>query len=236
MTVVAIHQPNFFPWLGYFDKIRCADVFILLDDVQYQKTGGTWSNRVKVLVNGEGHWLTAPIERAFHGTRMINQITFSDKEDWRRKILRTLQTAYGRAPHYREALSLLEPLILGQTENLAELNVHAIISLAKALGLHSGTFIRSSSIQTRSVATQRLIDLTRHVGGTQYLCGGGAGGYQEDEAFALGGIQLTYQDFVPAVYAQSGSKEFVPGLSIIDALMNLGVQGTADLLSECARA
>jgi len=57
MTVVAIHQPNFFPWLGYFDKIRRADVFILLDDAQYQKTGGSWSNRVKVLINGEGRWL-----------------------------------------------------------------------------------------------------------------------------------------------------------------------------------
>ena len=70
MILVAIHQPNFFPWLGYFDKIRRADFFILLDDVQYPKTGaGSWSNRVKVMINGEGRWLTAPVDRSFHGTR-----------------------------------------------------------------------------------------------------------------------------------------------------------------------
>ena len=77
IKVVAIHQPNFFPWLGYFDKIRRSDIFILLDDVQFSKTGGVWSNRVKVLINGEGRWLTAPVERNFHGTRNVNQMFFS---------------------------------------------------------------------------------------------------------------------------------------------------------------
>jgi hypothetical protein len=231
---VAIHQPNFFPWLGYFEKICRADIFILLDDVQYQKTGGAWSNRVKVLVNGEGRWITAPIERAFHGTRTLRQINFMANENWRVKVLKTLQTAYGRAPHYKETLNLLEPLILHQAENLAEFNIHGIISLAGALGLVTTNFVRSSSIPTEGVATRRLIELTQHVEGTQYMCGGGAGGYQEDAKFINAGIELVYQNFVSPEYKQHGSNEFVTGLSIIDALMNLGVEGVAHLLRERA--
>jgi len=65
--VVAIHQPNFLPWLGYFDKLARADTFVLLDSVQFPKRNGTWMNRVKLLVGGEPGWITVPIVRAYHG-------------------------------------------------------------------------------------------------------------------------------------------------------------------------
>ncbi|MCG2576267.1 WbqC family protein [Dechloromonas sp. XY25] len=228
--LVAIHQPNLFPWLGYFDKIHRADVFILLDDVQYPKTGGSWSNRVKVLINGEGRWLTAPVDRSHHGTRAINEMVFCCKEDWRAKVLKTLVAAYRRAPFFENAFAVLEPLVRYPEDNVAEYNVHAIVTLAGALGLPTGSFVRSSSLPTVSTATQRLIDLTRQVGGRSYLCGGGAGGYQEDEAFAAVGLSLVYQCFVPKFYSQHGTTSFVPGLSIIDAAMNLGWHGVGSLL------
>jgi len=234
--LVAIHQPNFFPWLGYFDKIRRADVFILLDDVQYQKTGGTWTNRVKVLINGEGRWLTAPVDRGFHGTRAINEMAFSDKEGWRDKVVKTIFTAYRRAPHFDEAMPVLEPLIRNPVDNVAEYNILAIETLATALGLPRGRLVRSSSLPTESAATQRLIDLTKRVGGWSYLCGGGAGGYQEDAAFSGAGLSLTYQDFAPTPYPQHGAGVFVPGLSIIDAAMNLGWSGVAGLLGGVSAA
>jgi hypothetical protein len=225
MSLVAIHQPNFFPWLGYFDKIRQADVFMLLDDVQYPKTGGTWSNRVKVLINGEGRWLTAPVDRSFHGTRVINEMVYSGKEDWRAKVLKTLVAAYRRAPCFDEAFAVLERLVRNPEDNVAEYNVHAIVTLAGAIGLPTGSLVRSSDLPTGSTATQRLIDLTKQVGGQSYLCGGGAGGYQEDEAFAAGGLSLVYQRFVPEPYPQYGAASFVPGLSVIDGAMNLGWNG-----------
>ncbi|MCP5268576.1 MAG: WbqC family protein [Zoogloeaceae bacterium] len=225
MSLVAIHQPNFFPWLGYFDKIRRADIFIFLDDVQYPKKGGSWSNRVKVLINSEGHWLTAPVDRSFHGTRAINEMYFSGEEDWRGKVLKTLIAAYRRAPYFEEAFSILEPLIRHSDDNVAGYNVHATVTLAGAIGLSVDSFVRSSSLQVGSTATQRLIDLTRQVGGQFYLCGGGASGYQEDEAFARNGLSLVYQQFVPEPYPQYGMATFLPGLSIIDRAMNLGWMG-----------
>jgi hypothetical protein len=232
MSLVAIHQPNFFPWLGYFDKIRRADVFVLLDDVQFQKTGGAWSNRVKVLINGEGRWLTAPVDRSFHGTRAINEMVFSGKEDWRSKMLKSLTVAYRRAPCFEEAFSVIEPLLQNPEQNVAEYNVHAIVELARALGLAADSVVRSSQISTDSTATQRLIDLTKSAGGQAYLCGGGAAGYQMDEAFAASEVSLIYQHFVCPPYPQLAVKSFVPGLSIIDAAMSLGWQGVAALLRD----
>lgn len=229
---VAIHQPNFFPWLGYFDKIRRADTFVLLDDVQFAKSGsGTWSNRVKVLINGEQHWLTAPVDRSFHGTRAINEMTFSRTGDWRERVLRTIATAYRRAPHFEEAIALLDPLVRNPEENVAEYNIQAITTLASAIGLSERNFVWSSSLASDSTATQRLIDLTIRAGGQRYLCGGGAGGYQEDEMFAAFKISLVYQRFVALPYRQHGADGFVAGLSIIDAAMNLGWGGVGELLA-----
>jgi hypothetical protein len=225
--VVAIHQPNFFPWLGYFDKMRRADVFVFLDDVQYQKTGGTWSNRVKVMVRGEETWLTAPLDRSFHGTRRINEIRFQAGAPWREKLRLTLQAAYGRTAFFRETMQLLEPLLNCPEDGVAAYNIHAIQHLARAIGLGATTFVHGSSIPSPGTATQRLIDITTHLGGKHYLCGGGASGYQQDELFDAAGIGLQYQHFVHPEYAQHGGVRFVPGLSVIDALMNCGASAVA---------
>lgn len=176
------------------------------DDVQYQKTGGTWSNRVKVLINGEGRWLTAPIDRAYHGTRAINEI-FVRQEDWRAKLFRTIEMAYGRAACFNDAMLVIEPLILNLLQNLGLPQTSMRLFLWQGQsGFDVSKFIRSSTIFTDSVATQRLIELTQSVGGQQYLCGGGAGGYQEDRESAAAGLELVYQGFIPRAYQQQGGK------------------------------
>ena len=234
MTVVVIHQPNFFPWLGYFDKIRRADVFILLDDVQFPKTGGGWSNRVKVLINGEGRWLTASVDRNFHGKRSINAMFFTSSEDWRGKLLKTLVAAYRRAPFFEEAFAVLEPLIRNPEENIARYNGTSITAIAQYLGLPVENFRWSSEFMVAEHASEMLISLTRAVGGDAYMCGGGALGYQEDAAFSAAEIVLIYQNFEHPIYPQIGSKEFVRGLSIIDALMNIGVVELRSTLNSTA--
>ena len=232
--VVAIHQPNFFPWLGYFYKMRRADVFVFLDDVQYQKTGGTWSNRVKVMVRGEATWLTAPLDRSFHGTRRIDEVRFQAGTPWREKLRLMMQAAYGRTAFFHETTKLLEPLLTYSDDGVAAYNIHAIQHLARAVGLGATTFVHSSSIPTSGTATQRLIDITSRLGGKHYLCGGGASGYQQDELFTAAGIGLQYQHFVHPEYAQQGGVRFVPGLSILDALMHCGAAAVASWFQPAA--
>ena len=226
--LVAIHQPNFFPWLGYFDKLARADVFILLDDVQFPKKGGTWANRVRLLVNEEAAWVTVPVVRAYQGLREIREMRIDEQTPWRRKLLGTVQASYGRAPHADEAMPLLTELIENPTDELAEYNRASIEALAEGLGLET-EMVLSSSLEAGGSATERLVRLVQAVGGTGYLSGGGAEGYQEDERFAEAGIDLVYQDFEPPTYPQP-SPEPVPGLSVIDALLNCGFEGTRGLL------
>lgn len=230
MRVVAIHQPNFFPWLGYFDKLARADTFVFLDHVQFPKTGGTWTNRVRLLVNGKATWFTAPVDRAFHGVRPISQTVFARSIDWRSTLLTTLRTAYGKAPFLGEAIALLEPLIRNPTRRVADFNIAAVTGIAGAIGIDTQKLCRSTDLAALGTATEMLISVTRNIGGTTYLCGGGAQGYQEDGVFAAADVNLVYQYYRHPVYPQRGSPEFVPGLSVIDALANLGVAGTRRLV------
>jgi hypothetical protein len=229
--VVAIHQPNYFPWLGYFDKIARSDVFVFLDHVQFPKTGGVWCNRVKMRCGGEARWVTAPIRRAFHGVAPINEIAWADEQPWRSKLLKTLAANYSRAPFFKETMAWLEPLVLLPESNLARYNMAVIKAIAGQVGLRHEHCVTSSSLGCEGQASDLLIKLTRKVGGTCYMCGGGASGYQEDQAFARAGVSLAYQGFQHPVYPQAGAADFVPGLSIVDALMNVGRDGVGALLA-----
>jgi WbqC-like protein family len=226
--LVAIHQPNFFPWLGYFDKLARADVFILLDDVQFPKKGGTWVNRVRLLVNGKPSWVTVPVDRSYHGVREIREMRIDEQRPWRRKLLATLQASYGAAPHYETVSPLLSELIGNPTDALAQYNHASITALAQAIGLTT-ELVLSSSLGVAGQATERLIELVEAVGGSRYLSGGGAAGYQEDELFAEAGVELVEQGFEPPIYPQLADAP-VSGLSVIDALLNCGFQGTRRLL------
>ena len=228
--IVAIHQPNFFPWLGFFDKIVRSDVFIFLDDVQIPKTGGVWCNRVKILEARTERWLTAPIGRSYSGVRPIMDVEFVQTIPWRRKMLRSLQSAYRKANFFREAMELIEPMLMLSHENVANYNIATIEAICTALALDAPVFMRSSNLEASGQSTERLIQLTRAVHGDTYLCGGGASEYQDDDLFTRSGIGLLYQKFVSSPYTQIGVSEFVHGLSIIDALMNCGVLGTAEFL------
>lgn len=226
MTVVAIHQPNFFPWLGYFNKIARADAFIFLDDVQFQKTGGMWSNRVKLLVSGEGRWITAPVDRRYSGVRNIDQMSFLPEDPWRVKFRKTLELNYRKHQFYRETVGVLDGLIDYPEENVAEYNVNAIMALVALLGLDAAKFHRSSALEGVGHSTELLCSLTHAVNGTSYMCGGGADGYQDEAVFARSKITLVHQNFIPKPYPQMNSgNAFVAGLSVIDALMNIGVDG-----------
>jgi hypothetical protein len=229
--MVAIHQPNFLPWLGYFDKLVRSDTFIILDNVQFPKTGGTWINRVRILVNGQPVWCTLPIVRAYHGTRRISEMEINDSTSWRDKLLKTLQMNYNRAPFFKSVFPFLEELISQPTGSLAEYNIISIRSISQRLGLDTSKFIIGSTLNVTGAATELLISMVKAVGGTSYLCGGGAGGYQDDDLFDAHCIELVYQDFNHPTYLQIGADQFVPGLSIIDCLLNCGWDGTRKLIN-----
>lgn len=227
--LVAIHQPNFFPWLGFFDKMRRADVFVLMDNVQFPKKGGSWMNRVRLLVSGKPSWVTMPVRRDYHGYRTIAEMEIDDSIPWRKKLVATLKANYSRASFYKTTMDFLQPLVFFQTSSVSEFNVNAITEIAR-LAEWEQKLILGTSLDAEGSATELLIRMTRAVGGTAYLCGGGADDYQQDHLFDESGVRLEYQHFEHPSYKQFGVDGFEPGLSVVDAMMNSGLEEWAGLL------
>lgn len=229
--VVGIHQPNFFPWLGYFHKIHKSHIFIIMDNVQYQRTSaGTVSNRIKIIINRETRWTTMPIVRNFQGTKNYNEIKISNKVPWRKKMLKTIDYQYKKAPYYGTVFPILSDLINYSSDNLVEYNLFVITQLMDILKLDSSKIIRGSTLNITGDATGLLISMVKAVQGTAYLAGSGAKKYQEDQLFDNAGLGLIYQNYKHPVYEQFNTKEFIPGLSIIDVLLNCGIDGTINLI------
>lgn len=231
--ITAIHQPNFFPWMGYFSKIFRAHRFVFLDHIQLPRKGaGSWVNRVKILVNGNESWLTVPIvrQKSRQGLQSINDTLISNEPRWRDKMVKTIDLNYRKAAHYDEVRDFLVGLLNFPSDNLSDYNRQSILAISKLLGAAEEKFVRSSDLNVTGQSTELLVNITKAVGGNVYMCGGGAAGYQQDELFDRGGLQVKYQDFKHPEYPQLVAKEFKPGLSIIDVLMNVGFEKTKEML------
>ena len=230
MTVVAIHQPNFFPWLGFFDKYAKADIFVALDHVAPARGGASRTNRVEILVNQKKSWITAPIVRGCDARRCLNETPFAGEPRWRLKLNRTVRQSYARAPHADEIIPFLDDLFHLPSTTLGEFNTEVVHALVERLNLNPAKMVRSSELDSDLHATDLLVELVQRSGGDTYLSGDGAEDYQRLDAFAQAGIAISFQDYRHPIYKQAGGSSFVPGLSIIDALMNCGFAGTADLV------
>jgi hypothetical protein len=234
--LVAIHQPNFLPWLGFFDKLARADVFVLLDNVQFPRTSkGTWINRVKLLIGGRAAWATVPVVRAQGSTLPIADVRIDDAQQWRRKLLRTIEHNYRRAPAFDEVFPLVGELVTTPADRIADFNERNVRLVAEELGLDTGKLVRSSALPASGQSTDLLIELTLAAGGGAYLFGGDAYRYQEDAKFAERDVDLIEQRFEHPTYPQP-VEPFVPGLSVVDALMNCGIAATRSLVQRPAAA
>lgn len=228
-SLVAIHQPNYLPWLGYFDKILRCDVFVFLDQVQMSVQ--SYTQRVRVLNQGAPTWLTVPILKKGLFGQEIRDVDCNSTLPWRRKHLGTLQASYGRHPHFREVFPDLSDVLISAPDRLGALNEHLIRFVAERLGARC-RFVCGGELGVGDRRASELLAATvRAVGGTTYLYGGGGTKYQEAEPFESAGVALEAQRFEQRSYAQVGCMAFIPGLSIVDALFNLGYEGTRLLLS-----
>jgi len=216
---VGIHQPNFMPWLGYFYKIWQSDIFVFLDDVQIIKTGASYTNRVTINIANQSKYITIPIKRV-SGIQNINQTEFVN-EKWKKKLIATLQANYAKALFFKENRELIFELINFKADSLAEYNIHFIETISNRLELNT-EFIKSSTLNINTKSTQRLVDIIKKVNGDIYLSGEGGDKYQEHDIYKKVGITIKYNQLPDFKYSQIKTEEFIHGLSIIDAIFNIG--------------
>jgi hypothetical protein len=231
-NITAIHQPSFLPWLGFFNKIAASSKFVILDNVQFPKTGGYWANRVKIIISGKAEWITMPINRNYSGTKNINEIEIDNSKNWNTKILKSIEINYKKARFFDEVFPLLNEMLGNPGNSLIDLNLKIIYKLCSLLQIKTDHIIKASEITTEGNSTDLLISIIKQTGTHSYMCGGGATKYQEDHKFEEAGIKLIYQNFKHPVYQQFNSTEFQPGLSVIDAIMNCGYAKTRNLITD----
>ena len=214
---VAIHQPHYLPWLGYFAKWAAADVFVFLDTVQFEKNG--WQNRNRIKTAAGPRWLTVPVHARL-GTP-ITEVTVDAGQSWAASHLSAIEHAYADAPHlgrYREAL---RRHYATAWTRLAPLAVASAQWLARALGVAAPARLASSLRVTERDPTGRLVQLCRAVGADTYLAGRDGASYMDLEQFEAAGIHVLYQTYAHPKYAQLHG-EFAPNCSTLDLLLTHG--------------
>jgi WbqC-like protein family len=227
---IAIHQPNYFPWLGFFNKIHQCDLFVFHDAVPFSASAFTKRCRVFEEKGSTNlRWLTVPVSKFSDGTP-ISEITIDESTDWRKKQLNALTNAYGSAPYFDEISSFVIQT-LEETRNftsLSELNIEIISKLCHFLGIDL-QYKLSSDLPFRDKGSRFNLRIVKHFKGEIYLGGIGAMNYEDIDAFDAGGVSIRISDTISWMLRHPYDQmidEFSAGLSIIDVLMFVGPQKT----------
>jgi hypothetical protein len=219
MKKVAIVQSNYIPWKGYFDMIAAVDEFILYDDMQY--TRRDWRNRNLIKTPQGLQWLTVPVLAKGKYHQRIRD-TELDGTAWCESHWKALLQNYRRAPHFQEVAALLEPLYQANTYSyLSQLNRALIEAICGYLGILT-PITNSWDYQLAEGKTERLADLCRQAGGTEYVSGPAAKDYIEEAVFDQLGIKLTWFDYTGYPEYPQLWGDFAHGVTILDLLFNCG--------------
>ncbi|MBI4611286.1 MAG: WbqC family protein [Candidatus Rokubacteria bacterium] len=222
---VAVHQPQYLPWLGYFDKMDRADCFVLLDHVQFKKN--EWQNRNRIKTAAGWQWLTVPVLHRF--PQAISEVGVNNRARWSRKHLQALVLNYAAAPFFETHRAFFEEVYSRQWAQLIDLALETLGYLVDALGIQT-KLVPASSLALREAEgkTERLIAICQALGGDTYLSGCGGLDYLDRQRFADAGIRLAFQDFRCPAYPQRFGP-FEPNLSVVDLLFNCGSQSLSVL-------
>ena len=200
--------------------------FIFLDDIKVEKQ--SWQVRNKILSNKKEQLISLPIEGSRN--QLINQVKLNSKVNWRKKHTMLLEQTYSKHPFGQDCLECILPIINSTISSLAELNISIIIALSLKLGFNTN-FYRSSDFNVSGERSKRLISLCNRLSCDRYLSPIGAKEYiEQDGDFANTDLTVIFQNFMPPFYYQKKHPEFLPYLSVIDMIANMGFLETAKLI------
>jgi len=224
--IVAIVQPNFLPWIGYFEMGHRADVFVMLDDVQFVRR--EWVNRNKILNRSEQgwQWLTVPINNVDRNTK-INQIEIHEHARWVDKAITTIRHVYCKAPYFSKYFEEFESVLNTKYQRLLDFNVSIIQLVYRILGIDEN-LVLSSKFDINYTKDDKLLAICSELGATIYLANNGSMDYIDMYKFTGEGIGFVFQDYQHPEYEVKGFK-FQPYMSVIDLIFWQG-QRSLDLI------
>jgi len=215
--IVAAHQPQYLPWLGYFDKIDRADVFVLLDNVQFKKN--EWQNRNRIKTAAGPQWLTVPVTYKF--PQRINEVVINNRDRWQHKQRQAIISNYRKASYWDDFAPIIEEIFTPVWDYLAPLNIFVVKRLAEIMGIVTPMYVASELATFPEDPDERLIAITKHFGADTYLAGSGGRDYMDLDQYEQSGIKVLFQEYHHPVYEQLFG-EFAPFMSVLDLLFNHG--------------
>lgn len=216
--IYSAHQPNYFPYLGLFYKIYKSDYFIFLDDVQFTKSTGPSHERNIISRNNKILYIKVPIKYNFKDR--INEVTINYSLDWVKEHLFKIEQCYYDAPFFENIMKDLYAALTVRYHNLAEMNIVLIQDICSKGDIQC-EFLKSSDLDIQTKKTQRLIEIGKKIGGSEYYSGIGARAYMNCDEMNQQGIKVTFSDYSTAHYLK-GSQECIPNMSVLDYIFYWG--------------
>jgi len=218
MSVVVIEQPNYVPWVGYFDLVDRSDIFVIYDDVQY--TIRDWRNR-NMLKTPQGlKWITVPVYDKGRMNMRVNEVNIKYTVNWYEQHLKLFYHMYHKCPFFDDAYGILEKELMKKPEKLSDLDISLIRSVSDYLGIKT-KFDLSSNYPSNKKKLDRILELCEIENTTEYLSGPKAANYINPEEFEKRKIKLEYINYSYGVYDQPYG-DFTPYVSILDTIACLG--------------
>lgn len=223
------HQPNYLPYLGFFAKVACADVFVIVDNVQFVKRGPFGFQHRTRIRNHEGwQWLTVPVLTKGKYHQDIKDVHINNQEHWAEKHWRSLCHNYSGAPYFEDHADFFESLYGREWARLCELNIECIRFLLDKLGMDKPIYI-GSELGIEGKATELIVDICRKTGADTYLHGKHGRDYADLEMIESAGLNNLFQDYRHPAYRQCYDG-FEPYMSVVDLLLNEGPNSRRILL------
>ena len=230
--LVAGHQPNYLPFLGFFHKLASVDHFMVVDNAQFVKRGTFgWIHRNKIRTKDGWQWLSLPVITKGKREQSCAEAELGDQQNWRRKHWRAIEVNYNKAPHFETYAPRFAEIYEKEWTHLAPLSVALIREFAAAFEIT--TPIEVASEQGVDGEAHELLEaVCKHFGASRYLSGVHGRDYLDLDDMKNRGIEIEFQEFTHPVYSQCHQGEFEPGMSAIDLIFNEGPRAAEILLSK----
>lgn len=229
--IVTIHQPEHLPWLGFFNKLSKAELFVILDSVQFEKN--YFQNRNRIIGSNGAQYIGIPVNMSGHmsGTIATTEIAIKSNPTWKRKYLNTIKMGYSKHPFFAEVYPILEDAINLDTTYVADINIAIFQKFAEKMGFQP-KYIRSSELDVSGLKSDLILDICKCVNATTYIAGPSGRDYLDMESFENANIEVVFNDYHHPEYPQRKTKEFVPYMSALDLFMNCGFQKGKQVILE----
>ena len=226
---VAIMQPYFFPYLGYFQLINAVDVFVVYDDVNYIKKG--WINRNNILVNGKPHLFSIALKEVSQN-KLINEIAIDETSNWSKNLAKTMALSYKKAPFFQTVFPLIEDILQQNEKNLSQFITYSLQQICKYLKMETIIAVSSQIEKDNTLkGSEKIIEICKKMKATEYINAIGGKELYDKADFSKHNIDLHFIQSKKIEYPQF-SNEFVPWLSIVDVMMFNSVEEIQNLLQQ----